>query len=71
MLVAKTDAAHISLSKQIETKTCKRKYFALLEGVVNFDEKDIETNIARNPNDRKKWQLCQKGKAKLHSHTWK
>ena len=37
MLVAKTDLAHISLSRQIETKTCKRKYYALLEGVVKFD----------------------------------
>ena len=65
MLVAKTDLAHVSLSKQIETKTCKRKYFALLEGVVKFDEKDIETNIARNPNDRKKMAVVPKGKGKV------
>lgn len=65
MLVAKTDAAHVSLSKQIETKTCKRKYYALLEGVVGFDEKDIETNIARNPSDRKKMAVVPKGKGKL------
>ncbi len=65
MLVAKTDAAHISLSKQIETKTCKRKYYALLEGVVNYDEKDIQTNIARNPSDRKKMAVVPNGKGKV------
>ncbi len=65
MLVAKNDFAHVNLSKQIETKTCKRKYFALLQGVVACDEKDIETNIARNPSDRKKMAVVPKGKGKV------
>lgn len=65
MLVAKTDAAHVNLSKQIETKTCKRKYYALLQGVVACDEKDIETNIARSPSDRKKMAVVPKGKGKV------
>lgn len=34
LVVAKNDDAHVKLSKQIEEKTCKRTYYALLEGVV-------------------------------------
>ncbi len=65
MLVAKTDLAHASLSKQIETKTCKRKYYALLEGVVTADEKHIETNIARSQSDRKKMAVVERGKGRV------
>ena len=65
MLVAKNDMAHIDLSKQIETKACKRKYFALLEGVVGFDEREIKTNIGRSEKDRKKMAVVPEGKGKV------
>ena len=35
LVVAKNDKAHLSLSSQIEKKTCKREYIALLEGKIN------------------------------------
>lgn len=49
LVVAKNDAAHLSLSEQIRDKTCKREYLALLEGVVKEDAGTIDTNIGRNP----------------------
>lgn len=53
LVVAKCDEAHLSLSRQIEKKTCKREYIALLEGVVKPDNGHIETLIVRSDKDRK------------------
>ncbi len=53
LVVAKNDEAHLSLAKQIEEKTCKRCYLALLEGVVKSDNGHIATLIDRSPKDRK------------------
>ena len=47
MVVAKNDMAHISLSKQIKDKTCKRKYLALVEGHLKEDSGTIKTFIDR------------------------
>ena len=37
LVVAKNDRAHLSLAKQIEEKTCRRAYIALLEGNLKKD----------------------------------
>ncbi|MBE5748731.1 MAG: RluA family pseudouridine synthase, partial [Clostridiales bacterium] len=37
MVVAKNDVSHRSLAEQISTKTCRRIYYALVEGVVKND----------------------------------
>ena len=62
IVVAKNDAAHVSLAKQIEEKTCKRIYYALLEGVVKEDSGTICTNIGRNPKDRTKMAVVSVGR---------
>lgn len=62
LVVAKNDNAHLSLSKQIEEKTCKRHYVALLEGVCKTDEGRIETFIDRNPKDRTKMAVSSSGR---------
>lgn len=54
LVVAKNDAAHLSLSKQIAEKSCRRTYLALLEGNLKDDRGVISTYIGRNPNDRVK-----------------
>ena len=54
MLVAKTDAAHLSLAQQIAEKSCKREYVALLEGVLAAERGVIENYIGRDKNDRLK-----------------
>ena len=53
LVVAKCDKAHLSLSKQIQEKSCKREYLALLEGVVKGDNGHIDTLIGRSDKDRK------------------
>lgn len=61
MIVAKNNMAHLNLAKQIEEKTCIRKYLALLEGVVKED-KVIETYINRDIKNRKKMAVSNTGK---------
>jgi len=62
LVVAKNDAAHLSLSKQIEEKTCKRRYIALLEGVIKEDSGRIDTFIARSTKDRTKYAVANSGR---------
>jgi 23S rRNA pseudouridine1911/1915/1917 synthase len=54
MVVAKTDAAHISLQAQIQAKTAERRYQAVLWGQPKFEQAVVEAPIGRNPADRKK-----------------
>ena len=65
LVVAKNDKAHVSLASQIAQKTCKRTYFALLEGSLKEDEGRITTDIGRHPTDRLKMSVLPDGKGKL------
>ncbi len=53
LVVAKNDFAHISLQQQIASKSAKRYYYALVDGVVNKDEGVIRNFIDRSSKDRK------------------
>lgn len=64
LVVAKNDTAHLSLSKQIAEKSCKREYLALLEGVVKEDEGRIVTQIGRDNKDRLKMAVLPAGKGR-------
>lgn len=52
LVIAKNDAAHLSLSEQIKNKTCHRIYLALLEGTVKQNDGIIDTFIGRSDNNR-------------------
>ena len=65
LVVAKNDAAHLSLSAQIADKTCARTYVALLEGNLKEDEGTVTTYIGRDPKDRLKMAVVPEGKGKL------
>ena len=62
LVVAKNDKAHLFLSKQLQDKTCKREYVALLEGELKTDSGRIETEIGRNPKDRVKMAVVKNGR---------
>ena len=62
LVVAKNDKAHLSLSKQIESKTCKRIYVALLEGNLKDDEGRIETYISRSTKNRTQMAVSSSGR---------
>lgn len=61
MIVAKNDAAHISLSQQIQSKTAVRTYLAVVRGNIKTDSGTIETQIARDKTDRKKMTVVKEG----------
>ncbi len=62
LVVAKNDNAHLALAKQLEEKTCNRKYIALLEGVLKTDEGTINTFIGRSNKDRTKMAVVSSGR---------
>ena len=62
LVVAKNDASHLSLSKQIEKKTCKREYIALLEGNLKKDKGRIETYISRSTKNRTMMAVSSSGR---------
>lgn len=64
LVVAKNDAAHLSLSAQIADKTCSREYFALCDGIVKDDSGRIETYIGRHPTDRIKMAVVSAEKGR-------
>ena len=60
MVVAKRDLAHVSLAKQIETKTAIRIYLALVFGNVKADAGEINLPIGRDEKNRKKMAITYK-----------
>ncbi len=62
LVVAKNDNAHICLAKQLEDKTCKRIYVALLEGSLKNDSGVINTFIGRDVKDRTKMAVTKSGR---------
>ena len=61
MIVAKNDAAHISLSEQIQSKSAHRSYLAIVRGNLKTDSGTVATQIARDKNDRKKMTVVKEG----------
>ena len=64
LLVAKNDKTHISLSKQLQTKECKRFYKAIVEGIVKEDGM-IQTRIGRDPKNRLKQAVLKEPNGKV------
>lgn len=58
LVVAKNDKAHLELSRQIQTKECKRHYMAVLVGTPKEDSGEIITHIARSKKNRKMMEVC-------------
>ena len=62
MVVAKTDAAHVSLAAQIKDKITTRTYLAIVHGVIADNAGIITGAIGRDKLDRKKMAITPDGK---------
>ena len=62
LMVAKNDKVHEILAKELESKETKRKYYALVWGVIEEDTATIDAPIGRDPKDRKKMAVVGDGK---------
>lgn len=60
MIVAKNDKVHDLLAKQLKDKTLKRKYIALVHGIISHDYGTIDAPIGRDEKDRKKMCVTSK-----------
>ena len=52
LVVAKTEAALHALAKQLKARTMSRRYLALVEGHVEFDEGTVNASLGRHLKDR-------------------
>lgn len=69
LVVAKNDLSHVELQRQIQTKECKRIYYALLEGVLKQDNGFVDKPIGRSKTDRKKMDIVADGRNALTYYT--
>jgi 23S rRNA pseudouridine1911/1915/1917 synthase len=65
MMVAKTHAAHISLSAQLKERRVSKTYLALVTGVMALDEGEIDAPIARHTRYRKRMAVVPGGRDAL------
>ena len=72
MVVAKTESALHSLQKQIQTKTARREYLGLVNGVPKAEQGMVNQPIGRHPKHRKKMAVLpvERGGREAVTH-WK
>ena len=62
LMIAKNNKAHEYLAGQIKNHTVTKKYRAIVKGLINDDEFEINAPIARNPNQPHKMTVRDDGK---------
>ncbi len=61
LVVAKNDAAHLSLAEQLKTHTVSRIYHAVALGNIKEENGTVAKPIGRHPTDRKKMAIILSG----------
>lgn len=69
LLVAKNDAAQLSLSRQLQDRQMEKHYRALVEGSFKESAGRIEAPIARSKKDRKKMAVDPEGRESITEWT--
>ena len=69
LMIAKNDNASKSLTDQLKAHTCKRRYHALVHGIINESKGRINAPIGRDKNDRKKMAVVKDGKEAITNFT--
>ena len=62
LVIAKNNFAHNNIAKQIQDRTTKKIYVALVRGIIKEDNGVIKLPIGRHPKDRKKMAVVKGGK---------
>lgn len=68
LVVAKNDAAHLSLSDQIKEHRVSRIYHAIALGKISEDLTTIDLPIGRHPTERKKMAVTEKNSKNAVTH---
>jgi 23S rRNA pseudouridine1911/1915/1917 synthase len=62
MVVAKTDAAHVALARQLETKTAERRYFVVVAGRLEEEKFTVNYPIGRSKQNRQQMVVDPEGR---------
>lgn len=62
LIVAKNDTAHVKLSEQLQNRTVKRTYWAIVHNQIPHEQGTIDAPIGRDPHDRQKFTVIKEGK---------
>ena len=68
LVVAKNNAAHLSLAEQLKNHGIRREYIAIAEGVLREDSGTIDLAIGRCPSDRKKMAVRREAGREAVTH---
>lgn len=69
LMVAKSQAAMVSLSAQLRAKSNKREYLAIVHGNITAEKGTIDAPLARDPKDRKKIAIQAGGRNAITHYT--
>ena len=70
MIVAKNDAAHLSLAEQIRRKTAHRIYWAVVLGNIREEAGEIRAPIGRSTKDRQKMAVARENGKDAVTRFW-
>ena len=68
LIVAKNDKAHLVLAEELKKKEIKRKYIALVKGIIPHDTGTIDAPIGRDKQDRKKMCVTPENSKEAITH---
>ena len=68
IVACKNDFAHTAIAAQLESKTCRRDYLAVVMGNIVHDDGLIDAPIGRDPADRQKMKVTDKASREARTH---
>jgi 23S rRNA pseudouridine1911/1915/1917 synthase len=68
ILVAKNDAAHNALARQLKERSVEKTYLALVEGTPKPAEGVIDAPIARDPRNRQRMAIVEGGRESITAY---
>lgn len=68
LMIAKTDHAHKGLAAQLKAHTIKRKYVALVHGLIPSETGTVNAPIGRSPKDRLKMAVNERNGKEAVTH---
>jgi 23S rRNA pseudouridine1911/1915/1917 synthase len=68
ILIAKNDAAHNALARQLKERTVEKTYLALVEGTPKPQDGTIDAPIARDPRRRERMSVIEGGRESVTTY---
>ena len=68
VIACKNDLAHSAIAEALKEHSIKRRYVAIVHGVINEDDGTVRTLIGRDPKDRTKMAVVSSGGKEAVTH---